>query len=78
MQYNTPSYYPHSPHWGANQSPGYGTDCKLYTLYLTSLFICFIDDYNNAGMSPGFSRAGSEHYPNKPQTPRNDNWVKHE
>lgn len=29
MQYNTPSYYPHSPHWGANQSPGMGTDCKF-------------------------------------------------
>lgn len=28
--YNTPSYYPNSPHWGAHASPGYGgaTDCK--------------------------------------------------
>lgn len=24
MNYNTPSYYPQSPHWGAYQSPGYG------------------------------------------------------
>ena len=28
MQYNTPSYYPQSPHWGAN-SPGFGTECKF-------------------------------------------------
>lgn len=26
MQYNTPSYYPHSPRWGTGQSPGYGND----------------------------------------------------
>jgi hypothetical protein len=30
MQYHTPSYYPHNTAgWGANQSPGYGTDCKF-------------------------------------------------
>ena len=62
MQYNTPSYYPHSPHWGANQSPGYGTDY----------------DFNNAGMSPAFSRPASEHHFNRPMTPKNDNWIKHE
>lgn len=30
MNYNTPSYYPKSPNWGAHtNSPGYGTDCKM-------------------------------------------------
>lgn len=30
MQFNTPSYYPHSPHgWGA-ATPAVGTDCKLF------------------------------------------------
>jgi transcription elongation factor len=29
MQYNTGSYYPHSPHWGAN-SPAFGnTECNI-------------------------------------------------
>ena len=28
MQYNTPSYYPHSPHWGAGNSPAFGTERK--------------------------------------------------
>ena len=36
MQYNTPCYYPHSPHWGAAQSPAFGnTDCKFSTLIFT-------------------------------------------
>ncbi len=33
MQFNTPSYYPHSPHgWGA-QTPAPGTDCKQIFLH---------------------------------------------
>ena len=39
MNAYTPSYYPQSPHWGANQSPGYGMDY----------------DYNNPGQSPHYS-----------------------
>ena len=42
------------------------------------LILSFADDYNGGGQSPAFSRAGSEHYPNRPTTPRGDNWVKHE
>lgn len=67
MQYNTPSYYPHNtPGWGtgAMASPGFGAGTDY--------------DYNNGGMSPAFSRHGSEHYPNRPQTPRTDNWIKSE
>jgi transcription elongation factor len=32
MQYNTPSYYPHSPHWGTNQASIHGHDCKSISL----------------------------------------------
>lgn len=45
MQYNTPSYYPHSPHWGAAATPGQGGT-----------------EYAAGGMSPGFSRPGSEYH----------------
>ena len=49
------------------QSPGWGTQ-GFGTDY----------DHMGGGASPAFSRAGSEYYPNRPQTPRGDNWVKHE
>ena len=55
MQYNTPSYYPHSPHgWGAATPAAGGTDCnKNYSLTLL-----------DGAMSPGMSRQGSEYLPN--------------
>jgi len=69
MNYNTPSYYPQSPHWGAHASPG-GAD-----------YYSGAGD-NDGGVNAAFSRPGSEHNPyhSKPGTPRNDsNWgIKHE
>lgn len=34
MQYNTPSYYPHSPHWGVTAGEGFGTDCMICFLLI--------------------------------------------
>ena len=33
--HNTPSYYPHSPAWGAANSPGFGTECKEILIIIT-------------------------------------------
>jgi hypothetical protein len=57
MQNNTPSYYPQSPRWGLQNSPGFGnTECKpLFILNYT-----FSID-GGGGMSPAVSRPGSEY-----------------
>ncbi|CDW80320.1 transcription elongation factor spt5 [Stylonychia lemnae] len=63
MQYNTPSYYPHSPHWGAaNQSPGHGTDY----------------DYNNPGTPYSRPQSEHYQKPMTPRGGYGDHWVKNE